>query len=180
MNKIYMFFIKSLLCLCVFLILGIVCKLDNNYKGYIQKKLFQEYLDFSCISNFYEKYLGGIFPVGKISSGGIMSVFNDGLVYHDALKYEDGVMLLVDYNYLVPAINGGIIVYIGEKENYGKVVIVEGNDGIDIWYGNLCNIMVNIYDSVGSDSYLGESCNDKIYLVYTKKNKFLNYEDYLE
>jgi len=166
--------------LSLFLGLGIICKSDVDYKNYIQKKLYQEYFDFSVVKVFYEKYLGGIFPLDAVSNVGLKSVFNEKLVYHSAVSYGDGVMLKVDYNYLVPVVNNGIVVYVGEKDNYGNVVIVEGNDGIDIWYGNLCNIMVKNYDVVSSGDYLAESCDNRVYVVYTRKNEFLNYEDYLE
>ena len=163
----------------MFLGLGIICKLDINYKNYIQRKLYQEYFDFSDVKVFYDKYLGGIFPIENIYNNKMQSVFYEELIYQEAITYKDGVMLKVSYNYLVPAINGGVIVYIGEKKDYGKVIIVEGNNGIDIWYGNICNVMVNIYDVVNEGSYLGEVCDNKLYIVYTKKNEFLNYADYL-
>lgn len=163
----------------MFLILGIVCKLDINYKTYVQKKLYQEHFDFSSIKFFYNKYLGGVFPLENISNVDVNPVFSEKLVYQDSVKYKDGAMLRVDYNYLVPSINGGLVVYVGEKDDYGNVVIVEGDNGIDIWYGNLCNVMVKIYDVVNSGSYLGEVCDNKMYVVYTRKNEFLNYVDYL-
>lgn len=180
MNRIYRYLIKCMLCIGIFLCLGIICKADISYKNYIEKKIYQEHFDFSEVKSFYDKYLGGIFPIENISNSRLVSVFNESLVYQEVLDYEEGAMLKVDYNYLVPAVNGGIVVYVGEKEKYGNVVIVEGDNGIDIWYGNICNMMVKNYDVVQSGSYLGESCDNKIYVVYTKKNEFLDYCDYLE
>lgn len=168
-----------LLCMSLFLGLAIICKRDINYKDYIYEKLYQDYFDFSRVSVFYDKYFGGIFPLENIANSGVVSVFNDDLVYQSVESYEEGALLRVDYNYLVPAIENGIVVYIGNKEKYGNVVIVEGYDGIDIWYGNLCNVVVKNYDFINSGSYLGEACDNKIYVVYTKRNEFLNYKEYL-
>lgn len=179
MRKIYIYFVKTLICIILFLGLGIVCKLDIRCKDYIHKKLYEDYFDFSGVRLFYNQYLGGVFPIDNVSFHGLVSVFHEDLHYLKSEDYEEGVSLSVDYNYLVPATDKGIVVYVGEKDKYGNVVIVEGDTGVDIWYGNLCNIMVNLYDSVDSGSYLGESCNNKIYLVYTKKNEFLDYHDYL-
>lgn len=170
---------KTLICICLFLILGIICKVSNSNKNYIQKIMYQDHFDFSRAKVFFDKYFGGVFPLDSVVTSGTKSVFNENLFYQEAVQYRDGVMLRVDYNYLVPAVNGGIVVYIGKKDGYGNVVIVEGNNGIDIWYGNLCNEMVNIYDVINAGSYLGESCDNKIYVVYSKKNEFLNYVDYL-
>lgn len=180
MNKIYYYFIKFLLCSSLFISLGIVCKLDNNYKIYLEQKIYQEYLDFSSVRLFYDKYMGGIFPIENSFNKGVVSVFNEELNYKVLASYKEGVSLEVAYNYLVPSINSGLVVYVGEKEGYGNVVIIEGDDDIDIWYGNLCNNVVSLYDFISSGSYIGEVCNNKLYLVYTKKNEFLDYRNYLE
>ena len=179
LRKVYLFVIKSLLCIIVFLVLGIVCKKDIDYKNYVYKKVYQEHMDFSSAKSFYNKYLGGIFPIEDVFSATSKAVFNEELVYQGVSPYEEGAVLIVSYNYLVPAVSKGIVVYIGEKEKYGNVVIVEGDDDIDIWYGNLCNTMVNIYDVIDKGTYLGEACDNKIYIVYTKKNEVLDYRDYL-
>lgn len=179
MVRVYRVLIKSMLCISLFLGLGIVCKSNSTYKSLVQKKLYQEYLDFSSIKVFYDKYLGGVIPTYNISNSGLQAVFDEELVYQSIGEYEDGAKLVVDYNYLVPVIEKGIVVYIGEKEKYGNVVIVEGDNGIDIWYGNLDNVMVNIYDVVDSGSYLGSVCDNILYLVYSKGNEILNYNDYL-
>ena len=157
-----------------------MCKGDVVFKKNVYNKIYQENFDFSLVKSFYGRYLRGIFPFEGIYEFGVMAVFNEDLTYQNAVSYEDGVMLMVNYNYLVPSTNSGVVVYIGNKDNYGNVVIVEGDNGLDIWYGNICNVMVNIYDVISSGSYLGESCDDKIYLVYSKGNEFLNYVDYLE
>ena len=86
----------------------------------------------------------------------------------------------MDTNYLVPVLESGIVLFIGEKENYGNVIIIEGVDGVDIWYGNMKTTSVKLYDYVESGDLLGETLNDNLYLVYSKDGKFLNYEDYLK
>ena len=83
-------------------------------------------------------------------------------------------------HYLVPVIEEGIVVYVGEKEKYGNVVIVERNDGINVWYGNVCNVNVRLYDSLEKGTYLGETCTDTLYLVFSDGNQYLNYEEYLK
>lgn len=177
--KFYLFIIKSLLCIIIFLVLGIACKRNVDYKNYVYKRLYQEHIDFSSMKVFYNKYLGGVFPLEDVFGVSSKPVFNEELVYQSINAYEEGAVLGVNYNYLVPSTSKGIVVYIGEKEKYGNVVIVEGDDGVDIWYGNLCNTMVSIYDVIDRGTYLGESCDEKIYIVYTKKNEFLDYKDYL-
>ena len=48
-----------------------------------------------------------------------------------------------------------------------------------VWYGNFCNFTANLYDTVKAGDYLGEVCDSTLYLVFTKGNEYLAYEDYL-
>ena len=107
-------------------------------------------------------------------------IFNEELSYNNSSKYHDGVKLEVDNNYLVPTIEEGMIIFIGEKENYGNVVIIEDIDGKDIWYGNMETTTVKLYDYVEKNSYLGTTKNNTLYLAFQKDGKFLNYEEYLK
>lgn len=43
----------------------------------------------------------------------------------------------VSNNYLVPTLESGIVVFMGEKEGYGKTIIIEQINGIDVWYSNI-------------------------------------------
>ena len=101
------------------------------------------------------------------------------LTYKNKEKYEEGVKLTVDKNYLVPVNESGIVVFIGEKEKYGNTVIIQRVDGIDEWYGNIENTNLKLYDYIKKGTLLGE-VNDYFYLVYKKNGKALNYEDYIK
>ena len=97
-----------------------------------------------------------------------------------ASKYYDGVALDVTNNYLVPVIETGLVVYIGEKENYGNVIIIQGMDGVDIAYSNMQTTSVKLYDYIEKGDLLGEVEGNKLYLVYSKNGEILNYEEYLK
>ena len=73
-----------------------------------------------------------------------------------------------------------MVIFIGEKENYGNVIIIEGIDGITIWYGNMEKTTVKLYDYVNAGAYLGTTKDNVLYLAYQKDGKFLNYKEYLK
>ena len=106
-------------------------------------------------------------------------VFNEKLTYLSKNKYLDGVKLKVNTNYLVPIIESGIVVYIGEKEGYGNTIIIQGADFTDIWYGNISNTNVSLYDYVDKGSFLGEANGEEIYLVFSQDGNILDYEKYI-
>ncbi len=157
-------------------------KIRPQFKTDLKKFVYQDNISFSKINEWYDKYLGGVLPFDlKIKDDNTQLVFNDT---KDAFKkqeaYKDGVKIDVDKGYLVTAMNSGIIVYIGEKEGYSKVIIVQQVDGIDLWYGNVTNTNHKLYDYVEKGDVLGEVVDDKLYLVYQSKGEFLDYKEYLK
>ena len=171
--------IKCLICVVLFLGGAIYCKHNSSFKDWILDNVYTKNLSFASINNFYNKYLGGIMPFDNIVQD-TTPVFNEELVYKEKSKYLDGVKLTVDYEYLVPVLDTGIVVYIGEKEGYGNVIIIQNMQGIDTWYGNIESSSVALYDYIEKGDLLGKVKDNTLYLVYSENNEILNYEDYIE
>ena len=167
--------------ICIVLVLGLLIflKFDKNNKQIIYKYLYENNINFATINNWYQEHFGDILPFQNIVKDNTKLVFNENLVYEDASVYKDGVKLKVDSNYLVPIIESGIVVFIGEKDDYGKTVIIEQVDGVNVWYGNIDNINVSLYDYVSKGELLAEA-NNSFYMVFQKKGKYIKYQDYLK
>lgn len=172
--------LRSLTVIVLFLVLAILSKSSPTYKDAIVTNLYEKNISFAKIKQLYTKYLGGIVPLDKIPTSTTTPVFNEKLEYTNESIYHDGVKLEVIDSYLVPIMKEGMVVYIGEKENYGNVVIIEGIDGIDIWYGNMETTSVKLYDYVEAGAYLGQTKDNILYLAYSKDGKFLDYKEYLK
>ena len=171
--------LRTLTVIVLFLILAIISKSNQTYKDLIVTNLYEKNFSFTKVKNLYNKYLGGIVPLEKVNNE-VIPIFNEDLEYTNESIYYDGVKLEVINNYLVPIIEEGLVVYIGEKENYGNVVIIEGIDGIDIWYGNMETTTVKLYDYVEKSTYLGTTKDNYLYLAYAKEGQFLDYKEYLK
>ena len=171
--------LRSMTVIVLFLVLAILSKSSTTYKDVIVSNIYEKNISFAKIKKLYTKYLGGITPLDKAIDNEI-TVFNEKLTYDNASIYHDGVKLEVQNNYLVPIQEEGMVIFIGEKENYGNVVIIEGIDGIDIWYGNMETTTVKLYDYVEKSAYLGTTKDNILYLAYQKEGTFLNYEEYLQ
>lgn len=168
--------IKCFVTSIVLISLAIIYKSDCNFKNKIFGYFFEENISFTKINKIYDKYLGGLLPVKKETN--TTSVFNEQLSYKESSVYYDGVKLSVEDNYLIPTIEEGMVVFIGEKENYGNTVIIEDLDGVNYWYGNINVTSVKLYDYVKKGSYIGEA-NNELYLVFSKDGNYLNYEEYI-
>lgn len=169
---------KLLLSIIIFLIGMILVKTNPTLKEKIKTKVYEESLPFQKLKNVYEKYLGNILSIEKIVKEE-QPVFNETLAYNNVKKYKDGVKLNVTDNYMVPIIESGVVVFIGEKENYGKTIIIEQIDGIDVFYGNVEINNIKLYDYVEKGELLGEAKENTLYLVFQKNGEYLNYKEYI-
>lgn len=150
-------------------------KASSRFKQNFYKYVFDTNISFTQISKLYNKYFGNILEIPTYKE---QSVFKEKISYKNKEKYYDGVKLEVGHDYLVQAQESGLVVFIGDKDNYGNVIIIQQVNGIDMWYGNISNVNVKLYDYVEKGSTLG-NVNNNLYLVYKKDGKVLNYEDYI-
>ena len=80
---------------------------------------------------------------------------------------------------MVPTIESGIVVFIGEKEKIGKTIIIEQVNGIDTFYSNINFNNLKLYDYVEKGELLGEVKNNELYLTFQKDGKYLDYKKYV-
>ena len=172
--------IKVLVCIVIFLTGLIVLKYDKSHNKVIYNFMESHNISMASINKLYHKYLGNILPFENVAKENITKVFNEEISYKEASIYKDGVKLTVADNYLTPVLESGVVVFIGEKEEYGKVVMIEQVDGVTSWYGNIDNISFDLYDYVSKGEFLGEAKGNYIYLVFEKKGSYLNYKEYFK
>lgn len=171
------FVTKVLICLIIFISLLITLKLKPELKDKIYNVVYEKNFSFAYVNNLYKKYFGSVLPFDNIVP--TEEVFNEELVYEEVSLYKNGALLKVSNNYLVPILESGIVVFIGEKEDYGNTIIIQQIDGIDVWYGNVSNINIKIYDYVEKGMLLGEVNDNNLYLLFQKEGEFLNYKEHL-
>ena len=177
-NKLYNSLIKLMILIIMFIGSLIYVKTSDDNKQKMYDLLFKDNISFSKINNLYNEYLGDVLPFKGLVSD-TKPVFNERLEYSSANIYKDGVALNVSDSYLVPAIGEGIVIFVGEKEGYGKTVIVEQSDGVNVWYSNLINLNVNIYDYIEEGNLIGETKDNILYLVFKKEEKVLDYKEFI-
>ena len=139
---------------------------DLKLKNIIYNKVYNTNFSFSYFKNIYNKYVGNIIPFQNIFED--KKVFNEKLKYKSISKYNKGVKLTLNDNYAIPIIKGGIVIFSGEKEGLGKTIIIQQSDGIDVWYSNLANTTMKLYDYVEDNAVVGEAKNNELYLIFQK------------
>lgn len=168
---------KTLVSTLLTLLTLIVIKQNPNYKEMIHYQIYEKSISFSKINKEYQKYFGSPIPLSNLIKED-EKVFTEKIEYQEINKYFEGAKLKVNNEYLIPSLSDGIVIYIGEKENYNQTIIIEDSNGIDRWYGNLENVNVKLYDYVKKGTYIG-SANNELYLIFKKNGKILNYNEYI-
>lgn len=176
-KEIKLLFSKLLISIIVFLIGMILVKDNPNMKNILKENIYENSFKFVKTKKLYEKYFGKYLSLEKEVKE--EAVFSEKLNYLKEDNYQDGVNLSVSNNYMVPILESGIVVFIGEKENLGNTVIIEQIDGIDTYYGNIEPNNLKLYDYVEKGELLGEVKSNKLYLAFQKDGKFLDYKKYI-
>lgn len=175
-------YIKGLISRILFTIifvLGSIIYTNTSTKNHEQYKkyVFEDSLNFTKINNIYQKYFGGV-DIIQSKKPQDTPVFFNSINYRNIEPYKNGVKLSVDLNQVINVITSGIVVFIGEKDDLGNTVIIQGNDGVDIWYSNITDSNIKVYDYVEAGSIIGTTNSDFIYLTLSKDGKYISYEEY--
>lgn len=171
---------KFLILILITLTTLIVLKNNTKFKTLFYKNVYDKNFSFASINKLYKDIFGSPIPFNDLIEEKETSlVFDEKLKYSESSKYLDGVKLTVSKNYLVPTLESGMVVYIGEKDKYGSTVIIQQVNGIDVWYSNVNVSSIKLYDYIEKGALVGEVKDTTLYLVYKKDGKVLNYEDYL-
>lgn len=148
---------------------------DKNAELY-KKYVLENSLSFTKINNLYQSIFGKVDITQKEDNS--TSVFFNSIKYSNIENYKNGVKLTVGINEAVSVITSGIVVFVGAKDDFGNTVIIQGNDGVDIWYSNITDTDIKVYDYVEAGSILGTSNSEDIYLTICKDGKYISYEEY--
>ncbi len=169
---------RIMITVILFLLTLILVKENKEFKKLLIDKVYNESLQFTEAKKIYEKYFGSILSVDKIVPEE-EAVFSEKLDYKKSNLYKDGVELEVSKEYLTPALESGIVVFMGEKEDYGTTIIIQQIDGVDVWYCNIEAKDIKMYDYVKKGALIGQVKSNKLYLVFQKEGKYLNYKEYI-
>lgn len=163
----------------VIFVLGsiIFTNISEDNKALYQKYVLEDSLEFTKINELYQSVFGDVDIAKQDNNTDSEVVFGD-VSYTNIEPFKNGVKLTVGMNEAISVITSGIVVFIGEKDDLGNTVIIQGNDGVDIWYSNITDTDISVYDYIEAGSILGSSNGEDIYLTINKDGEFINYEEY--
>ncbi|MBO6195172.1 MAG: M23 family metallopeptidase [Bacilli bacterium] len=177
-NYIKNIFYNGLFVIVLVLFGTLITSKNEILKANIYKNIYNDSINFAEAKKIYNKYAGSVIPFENIIKE--KEVFNESLKYNEVSNYDEGVKLSLDSNYSIPILSDGIVIFIGNKDNLNKTVIIEDENGIDHYYGNLDTVNVKIYDYVSKNDLLGTAKDNTLYLLFSKDGKYLDYKEFLK
>ncbi|MDF2558418.1 MAG: peptidase [Bacillales bacterium] len=185
------FLFRLLVSMCFVLIVAIMFRSTNpsldSYKTFLKNSMKRDY-QFAKISNWTSKTMGDMFSFSPIeffkSSEGLRKNSDvipvSGKVVESFKKNGKGITVETERDKDVTSIQDGIVIFAGIDKNHGKTIIVQQSDQMNVWYGNLGSIKVNLYQHVSSGESLGKVLNKstsnrgEYYFAIEKDDKFFD------
>lgn len=172
------FICKALSVVVIVLFGTLITNKNEIVKAGIYEKIYNSNISFAKLKSIYSEHIGSIIPFQEIIKD--QEVFDEKIRYKELNSFDNGVKLTLEDNYSIPILSDGIVIFIGNKDNLNKTVIIEDENGVDTYYGNLNNVNVKLYDYVSKNQYLGDADNNTLYMLFEKDNKYLDYKDFLQ
>ncbi|WP_035431526.1 M23 family metallopeptidase [Bacillus sp. UNC322MFChir4.1] len=177
------FLFKLLLSAILVLVVAILFKNSTNSfeePRTVVKQVMKEEFQFATVSKWYESKFGKPLSFLPSSEKKIAQKEKDyavpasGKIMQNFQANGQGVFVQTAANAVVESVNEGIVVSIGQKEEFGNIVEIQHADGTESWYGNLGETSVKLYDYVAKKQKVGTVANGKFYFAFKKNEKFID------
>ena len=160
-NNFFKLIFSKLFTIVIFCMIVItISNTNEKFRNFLINDVLNNTMDFSKMNNLLD----------RAKQFGVSEKDIESEEYMDGYKYyvieKDNIIMK----------DSGIITFIGEKEGYGNVVIVQQSNGYYAWYGNIKE-SVKLYDYIEKGEYLGNSMSDFYYYVLYKDDKPIKYEN---
>ena len=171
-NFITKILLSIILCFCSLIYIKKDNKNLENYKEYV----FSDTFSFAKANNILNKYLDKKL-LSSVNNEETAMVFNENI---ETLKekFENGTKIKYSNLTAIKNLESGIVVFVGEKDNLGNTIIIQGIDGYDVWYSNVSNSSIKIYDYIEKDSILGDT--EELIITISKDGNYIDYDEYIK
>lgn len=161
----------------ILLLVALIGTRNVSFKNELYKYVYQDNLSFKEIEGVYKKYFGEILPNDWNDNTEFVS--SEKMEYSKAEELDGGVRLSIKKNSIVSAFEGGLVLFVGEKEGYGNTLILEQVDGVEAWYIGVDTNDLKIYDYVDANAIIGTSMKDTIDLYFKRSGEVVDYKNYV-
>jgi stage IV sporulation protein FA len=187
------FMMKILASACLVLVVAILFRSDTEraepIKNFVTNTMETDF-QFAAVSDWYQDQFGkplALLPtkeqeakVPDSSSNTHYALPASGKILEDFGDNGQRITIETGKDAPVEAMSEGLVRFVGEKEGFGKTVIIQHADKSESWYGNLADFDVNVYEyissgvSVGKASSAGSEEKGSFYFAIKKGDDFID------
>lgn len=188
-----LFLLKVLLSALLFISIAVMFKYPSEKlqvaRDFVASS-FEKEIQFAAVTDWYEETFGkpiAFLPSDKKKNNANVETVSaeylvpvNGKIVQTFKDNGEGVVLESEMNLKTGAIQDGVVIFAGTKENIGNTVVVQHRDGSESWYGELEEISVEIYDSVSKGEKLGmvssthDSSKGRMFFAIKKNDAFID------
>lgn len=159
--------LKILFSACLVLIIAIIFRNPSEMlepaRNFVKNSMEKDF-QFAAVSDWYEKQFGkplALLPStderekSQTESNQDYALPASGKILEDFDANGQRIMVETGKGAVVEAMSEGYVRFAGEKEGFGKTVIIKHGDESESWYGNLENINVILYQYIEKGTPVG-------------------------
>ena len=174
--------------ICLVLVMAIIYRTSapwTNEARNVISGVYEREFQFASVVNWFDETIGQPFaflPENPAKEKGEnFSLPASGIIMENFEKNGQGVIVKTAAAASVGTVKEGVVIYAGEKEEYGKTVIIQHADKSESWYGNLDSIDVSLYEQVTKGAKLGrvqaseeEEGKGEFYFALKSEGRFID------
>jgi stage IV sporulation protein FA len=133
-------------------------------RSFVTKSMNEEF-KFAAVSDWYEGTFGkplALFPEKteektELVDGPSYALPASGKILEEFGENGQRITIETGKGAMVEAMNGGLVLEIGEKEGFGQTVVIQHPDKSESWYGNLSAVDVTLYEYIEKGAVVGKA-----------------------
>lgn len=158
------FLFKLFASACLVLLVAIIYKNPSDGLQPMKRtveQIMERDFQFAKVASWYEETFGkplALFP-GNGKDGEEPAEYAlpaNGKILEKFDSDNQGVTFQTEKNVSVTAVQEGVVIFAGKKDEMGQTVIIQHPDSSETWYGKLGEIYVQTYDSVKAGDPVGK------------------------
>lgn len=147
---------------CLVLVMAIIYRTSAPWTDEAKDVIsgvYEREFQFASVVNWFDETIGQ--PFAFLPENSVKEKEEDfsmpasGIIMESFENNGQGVIVKTAAAASVGTVKEGVVIYAGEKEEYGKTVIIQHADQSESWYGNLESIDVSLYEQVKKGAKLG-------------------------
>lgn len=176
-RKVSSFYIQLIASLLLFLSLFLLSQNSSFYEQKVKPRLFQ-YFPFTSFQQTYEQVFGSAIPFlypKKENEQNVSHLIGDEpfLVGTVIRKEQEGFWIELVNDHPLASTENGFILFVGYFQPFGKTVVIQQENGREMWLGHFEEINVSMYSFIHKGDTIGKVKDTLLYVAFKEEGQWI-------